>query len=51
MRGKVGQELDRLQQQGILKPIAFSDWAASIVPVLKKDGSVRIWGDYWLTVN
>ena len=29
----------------------FSDWAAPIVPVLKKDGSVRIWGDYKLTVN
>ena len=29
----------------------FSDWAAPIVPVLKKDGSVHIWGDYKLTVN
>ena len=51
MRGKVEQELDRLQRQGILKPMAFSDWAAPIVPVFKKDGSVCIWGDYWLTVN
>ena len=30
MRGKVEQELDRLQRQGILKPMAFSDWAASL---------------------
>ena len=51
MRGKVEQELDRLQKQGIIKPVAFSDWAAPIVPVLKKDGSVRICGDYRLTVN
>ena len=46
MRGRVQQELERLQQQGILEPVAFSDWAASIVPVLKKDGSVRICEDY-----
>ena len=51
MRGKVEQELDRLQKQGIIKPVAFSDWAAPIVPVLKKDGSVRICGDYRLMVN
>ena len=51
MREKVEQELDRLQQQGVLTPVAFSDWAAPIVPVLKKDGSVRICGDYRLTVN
>ena len=51
MRGKVEQELDRLQRQGVLTPVAFSDWAAPIIPVLKKDGSVRICGDYRLTVN
>ena len=45
MRGKVEQELDRLQRQGVLTPVAFSDWAAPIVPVLKKVGSVRICGD------
>ena len=36
MRGKVEQELDRLQKKGIIKPVKFSDWAAPIVPVLKK---------------
>ena len=48
MRRKVEQELDRLQKQCIIRPVT---WAAPIVPVLKKDGSVRICGDYRLTVN
>ena len=29
----------------------FSEWAVPIVPVVKKDGSVRICGEYKLTVN
>ena len=51
MREKVEAELDRLRQQGIIEPEHFSNWAAPIVPVLKQDGSVRIYGDYKLTVN
>ena len=42
-------ELKRLQQSGIIEPIEHSDWVAPIVPVVKKDGSVRICGDYRLT--
>lgn len=29
----------------------FSEWAAPIVPIVKEDRQVRIWGDYRLTVN
>ena len=45
------EELDRLQQEGVITLVAFSDWAAPIVPVLKSDKSVRICGDFKMTVN
>ena len=48
---KVERELDRLQANGVIKPVQSSDWAAPIVPVVKKDRSVRICGDYKLTIN
>ena len=51
LRTKGEKELDRLQQQNVIEPVQFSDWAAPIVPVPKSDGSVRICGDYKVTVN
>ena len=41
----VEQELANLEKDGVISPIAFSDWAAPIVPVLKSNRSVRICGD------
>ncbi len=51
MREKVEAELDRLIKEHIIKPVKFSEWAAPIMPVLKPDGSVRLCGDYRVTVN
>ena len=51
LRTKVEKELDRLLAEGIIQPVQFSDWAAPIVPVIKGDGSVRICGDYKVTIN
>ncbi|XP_068140073.1 uncharacterized protein [Drosophila tropicalis] len=45
------EELDRLCSQGILVPIEYSDWATPTVPVIKKDGTIRICGDYKSTIN
>ena len=51
LKAKVGAEIDRLVQQGIMQPVKYAEWAAPIVPVLKPDNTVRICGDYKLTVN
>ena len=40
-----------MEEQGIISPIQFSSWAAPIVPVVKQDGTVRIVGDYKVTIN
>ena len=48
---KVEMELDRLQSEGILSPVEFSEWATPLVPVVKQDGTVRICGNYKCTVN
>ena len=45
LRPKVESELERLQQAGVIEPVQFAEWSAPIVPVLKKDGSLRICGD------
>ncbi len=51
IRGALGKELDRLEQQGVLVKTSSSDWAAPIVAVPKKDGKFRICGDYKVTIN
>ena len=50
LRAKVEEELDKLQQAGVIRPIEF-EWAAPIVPELKSTGEVRICGDYKVTIN
>ena len=51
-RSIVEQELERLQQEGIIEPVKFADWAAPIVPVPKQDGKfVRICRDFKCPAN
>ena len=51
LRHKIEEELQRLQEQKVIEPVQMSEWAAPIVPVLKPDGTIRICGDYKITVN
>ena len=51
LKGKVEEALGRLEADGVLEKVCHSDWAAPIVTVPKKDGSIRVCGDYKVTVN
>lgn len=51
MRNKVEAELKRLVRLGHIERVETSEWATPIVPIIKEDGSVRICGNFKLTVN
>ena len=52
MQEKVEQQLQCLQTAGIIEPVASSEWAAPVVPVLKRDKkTLHLCGDYQLTIN
>ena len=48
----IEEELDRLDAEGTLEPVDYSDWVAPIVAVMKSDRkSLRICGDFRMTIN
>ena len=51
IREAVGEELDRLERAEILEKVTYSELAAPVVAVPKKDGKFRICGDYIVTIN
>ena len=51
LRSSIEDELDRLEQEGILEKVTHSEWATPIVAIPKPDGRVRLCGDFKVTVN
>ncbi|XP_061708233.1 uncharacterized protein K02A2.6-like [Cydia pomonella] len=51
LREPVERALDQLVADGVITPVNSSDWATPIVPVMKKDGTIRVCADFKLTLN
>ena len=51
LQKRVEAALDKLEAQGVIEKVQFSDRAAPIVPITKQDGSEKICRDYKLTGN
>ena len=51
VHSRLESEYKRLQYTGIGESVHYAQWASPAVPVLKRDGSLRVSGDDKVTVN
>ena len=51
LKTAVEAELDRLLSLGIIEPVNYCEWAAPIVIVSKRNGNLRLCGDYNVMIN
>ncbi|XP_054275642.1 uncharacterized protein K02A2.6-like [Macrosteles quadrilineatus] len=51
LRERVEKELESLEKEGIITPIATSDWRSPLVIIPKPDGGLRLCVDYKCGVN
>ena len=51
MKAKVEEEIERLEVEGIIRPISQAEWASPVVFVKKKNNSQRLCADYKNTIN
>ena len=43
---KVDREIERLEHEGVIKKVESTEWASPIVCVPKRNGTIRICGDF-----
>ena len=46
LRTKVEDELTRLEKEGMIMPVPWSNWATLLMVIPKPNGSVRLCGDF-----
>jgi transposase InsO family protein len=51
LRSRVERELERLEKEGTIYRVDYSEYGTPIVPVIKANGDIRICGDYKVTIN
>ena len=51
LKEAIEKDLERLEKLEVIEHVNHSEWATPVVPVQKPDGSVRLCGDYKVTVN
>ena len=51
LKSKIEDELTRLEKEKVIIPLEFFQWAAPIVPIVKREGTIRVFGDSKLTAN
>ncbi|XP_065195816.1 uncharacterized protein LOC135827216 [Sycon ciliatum] len=51
LKAQVGAKIRRMEAAGIVSRVDWSDWATPVVPVPKPNGTVRLCGDFKVTVN
>ncbi|CAH4038755.1 unnamed protein product [Pieris brassicae] len=51
LKTKVDEEIERLCKLGVITKVDHSEWGTPVVPVVKPNGSIRLCGDYKVTLN
>ena len=51
VKEKVDREIERHEHEGVIKKVESSEWALPIVCVPKRNGSIRICGDFKVSLN
>ncbi|GFU77298.1 uncharacterized protein K02A2.6 [Trichonephila clavipes] len=51
LKGRVENEIDRLEKEGIIEKVDSFRMATPVVLVVKSDGSIRLCADYSVTLN